>query len=76
MATLLALIFRAEPDFCEMVLGKLHAALVRALGEDEVLSAKLALRALAVLAEGGVRADPHACLVHFHFLPVSHLSHP
>ena len=54
VATLLALIFRCEPDFCATVLEKLQAALVRALADDEALTAKLALRALAVLAEGGV----------------------
>ena len=50
IATVLALIFKAEPDFVDLVVERVKLALLGALKDDAVLTAKLALRALASLA--------------------------
>jgi len=54
ISTLLALVFKSEPEFADLVVEKVKLALLGALTDDNVLTAKLALRALACLANCGM----------------------
>jgi len=50
IASLLALVHTSEPDFTAQVADKLQARYLLAVAQDEVVTAKLLLRAVACLA--------------------------
>lgn len=56
LSTLIAVIYKENESFPRLVLDKLALALVSSLGEDDVYTAKLTLRALACLCACGTLA--------------------